>query len=236
MSNVGHPNMFPVAGERVVIEASVDSEASTTVEQAAEPSRSIDPWANPIGRLKRAETAKASAAPPAAAKEKRKTRADQVIELLGEHGPMNGARLREALGITAGAGITPYIGSALKSGRILRDGHLYKLPDEAPRSAARRQPDPEPRPTTEALKAEAEAPEPAAEAVLPVPAADVIAPSPERLRETTKMRTPDFTVSAGDAMLIGWPDGSATVQRGGIFVELMPNQVRLLRVFLELRT
>ncbi|MFD1557052.1 hypothetical protein ACFSHT_15735 [Paraburkholderia silviterrae] len=226
MSGVAHPNMFPVAGESVAIEASADAEPDQTAEQPAEPPRPADPWANPVGRLQRAAAPKAEEP-----KAKRQTRADQVVEFLSANGPTGSKQLCMALGLSTSAGITPLIDAALKTGRIVRVNHLYMLPDQRPKNEIQK----EPEPASLELKAEAPA-SPAMARGITTQVTETAPPAAETARATPKARTPEFTISAGDALLIAWPDGGVTVQRGGTFVELTPIAVRLLRAFIELRT
>ncbi|POR52795.1 hypothetical protein B0G62_10492 [Paraburkholderia eburnea] len=207
MSDVAHPNMWPVAGESVVMNPVDEKKAASAPDTNPETAAPSSPWANPIGRLQGKDES--------ASKARRQTRTEQVIEFLRSNGPTGGARICAALGLAVGAGLTPYISTAIGEGRILRQGRIYCLPEHAEANAALAQ------------QAPAQMPEERA-----VPTAEPIdqpgVPQPGR--------QPDFSLSSGEVLLIGWPDGGVTVQRGGVFIELTAHETKLFRVFVELRS
>ncbi|WP_321895985.1 hypothetical protein [Paraburkholderia heleia] len=220
MKNVAHPNMFPTAGEATAI-APADAKPVANGTPTPEIAPPASPWANPVSRLQSAAGVKAAAEEPAP-KEKRVSRSEQAVAYLRANGPATGAQLLTALGIQSKGGITPFIGPGLQRGEIVKDGNRYALPchlvgqlPTQPASAASAETHSQPSPTAPAEKpAEPSAPAAAA-------------PAPER--------KPDFTLSADETLVVAWPDGSVTVQRGGVFVELTPNEARLLRAFVGLR-
>ncbi|CAB3783101.1 hypothetical protein LMG28688_01579 [Paraburkholderia caffeinitolerans] len=222
MSDAGHPNMFPVAGESAVIAVDLNGNPNAAPEQATAAAAKADPWANPATRLQRASDSNDTTQTPAAtgAKERRPTRADQVIELLTNNGPMTAAKLREALGINVGGGITPYIDSALKNGSIIRDGQLYMLPDAVRRTCAD-------------AELESRPSEPQAQASV-APRAPMSAPV-ESLRAAPLQRKPDFALATEEAMLTVWPDGRVTVRSDGVFIELTPHQLKPIRISIDTR-
>ncbi|WP_321904431.1 hypothetical protein [Paraburkholderia tropica] len=231
MSNTGHPNMFPVAGENAVISTREDGKPKPPTEpevDAAAPAPT-NPWANPASFLKHSSAGDEPAAgePPEGASAPRRTRAEQVIEFLRKSGPTGSARICAALGLAPEAGITPYVASALKSGALIREGRVYLLPEHrsAAASGAMQSAEipvaPEAPPTVAPATADASA-----------SAAETTHPAPPSIASS---REPDFTLTSGDALLIAWPDGAVTVQRGGTFVELAAHQARILRVLVEMR-
>lgn len=232
MSDKGHPNMFPVAGESAVIATREDGKPKAAAEPAVDagPVSPPNPWANPSSLLKRAPAAEEepeTAQAPEGEKAPRRTRADQVIEFLRTSGPTGSARICAALGLAPEAGITPYVASALKSGALIREGRVYRLPEHRPAaptaSVQSEERTPEPAPAAHVVQETADAAQPEQKPC------DAAAPSIVAARE------PDFTLTSGDALLIAWPDGAVTVQRGGTFVELAAHQARILRVLVEMR-
>ncbi|QGZ56714.1 hypothetical protein [Paraburkholderia acidiphila] len=221
MKNVAHPNMFPSAGEAVAVAPDGDAKPIVNGTLALEIAPPASPWANPVSRLKSAAGAKAAAEEPAP-KERRISRSEQAVAYLRANGPATGAQLLTALGIQSKGGITPFIGPGLQRGEIVKDGNRYALPCHLVGHL----------PTQRASAAPAEthsqpAPKDSAEKPAAPAAPASSTPAPER--------KPDFTLSADETLVVAWPDGSVTVQRGGVFVELTPNEARLLRAFVGLR-
>lgn len=214
------PNMFPGAGEAVAI-ASVDGAKpivnGTPAPETAAPS---SPWANPVERLHSAAGIKPA---EPARKEKRLSRSEQAIAYLRENGPSTSKQLLTALGIESKAGITPFIEPGLRRGEIVKDGNHYALPCQLVGHLPASEPEPASAPPETHVAPEA--PVPVEEQIKTDAPAPTIAP----------VRKPDFTLSADETLVIAWPDGSVTVQRGGVFVELTPNEARLLRAFVGLR-
>lgn len=225
MTSTPHPNMFPGAGETVAIgqpEDEAPKAATAVVDVADHAEAAASAWANPAERLRRAVGTAPAAEPkaPEKSKEPRLSHSEKAIAHLRANGPSTAAELSAALGITSRGGITPFIGPALKHGDIVRDGRHYALPGQAPRAAA-----------SNAVEAVRSCYQPAPDKV-PSSAAVTV----EQSRAQPSEREPDFTLSAGGALLISWPDGSVTVQRGGASGELAPHHLKLFRIFVEMRT
>jgi hypothetical protein len=229
MKNVLHPNMFPHAGETVSM-AALTARADDTPAQNPEGqlTGSASPWANPVDSLQKAVTVKNVTIETE--KALRLSRVDQVIDYLRVHGPSRGREICDALGIRKDAGISPFVSSALKDGRIEREGSYYMLPGQkAPQATRAAAPvNAEPAASDASPRAASErAPDSAAPASI---ALGADAP-PAKLGA----RQPDFTLAKDDAMLTSWPDGAITVQRGGSLVELTASHVKLISTLIELR-
>lgn len=243
MKNVPHPHMFPGAGENAAIAVADGDEARAEASGKAadsEPPLPASPWANPM--LKRATT-DALAKPEA--KRTVPTIAERVIELLRRRGPMKTKDIVTALDLNVGgAGLVPYIEPAKKRGELLQiERGVWGLPIHA-QDAAKAKPQtekrvaPEPRPPKEEPVKEPAAAAPAAQeqpALAPEPATEVVAPVARAAEPPRPQRIPDFQLTVGTAMLVCWPDGAVTLQRGGLFVELTESEARLLRMYVALR-
>ncbi|WP_321968879.1 hypothetical protein [Paraburkholderia tropica] len=220
MSDTAHPNMFPVAGENAVISTREDGKPKPPTEPDVDAAATAptNPWANPASLLKQS---------PADEKAPRRTRADQVIEFLRTSGPTGSARICAALGMPPEAGIAPYVISAIKSGALIREGRVYLLPEHRSAAAAGATQSAE---ITVALEAAPTIAPATAEAS--VSAEETTHPAPPSIAAS---REPDFTLTSGDALLIAWPNGAVTVQRGGAFVDLTAHQARMLSALVDLR-
>lgn len=250
MKNVPHPNMFPGAGESAMVatadDAPVRAEAAETPSDTELP-RPSSPWANAM--LKHAPSD--APARPVAKRSVPKV-ADRVIELLGRCGPMKTKDIVKALDLDIGfSGIQPYVAPAQKRGEIVLIEHgVWGLPGQTPAPANVTQ-KASPRPAAKATTSEKPptkkmpdaaavvAPEAAPPEPTPIPTPVPVTESAEpasRIAEPARaQRTPVFQLSVGTAMLISWPDGSVTLQRGGRFVELDEFESRMLRMFVALQ-
>ncbi|CAG9194014.1 conserved hypothetical protein [Paraburkholderia caribensis] len=234
--------MFPRATDANV---SVEEVAATVQLPSAEaPARPSTAWANPItftqatrpadaetnvdpGETKASkDVPKASKSETGAAKHGKTTRAEQAIASLREKGPLSSKDLCEAMGIDAEVGISPYITQALKNGSIRRDRGRYFLPgQEASLPAAKESLSTEPAPTAPTKNANAKSAlssEPTA-AVKPT-GADV-KPYP---------RVADFTLGVGGTVLTRWLNGSVTLQRHDVVIELTRDEARLFAMCVDL--
>lgn len=245
MKNVLHPNMFPIGAggsSAPASEAPVATDAD--VGGIAATPAPTDPWANPMSALqKRGDKPYIPAG---------KTRADQAITYLREHGPSDGATLCKALGITSTGGISPFIAAALKDGRIARVDGKYSIGSEAPVAAAAAPaptpaPAPAPVPVPDVAEAKAELPAiahfEAATAIVarkpktPRQAAPspTLAPCSDTEPAKPTGRKPEFVVFVGDVQLLSWPEGDITIQTDSSTVELKPAHFRALMTLVELR-
>ena len=202
-----------------------------------------NPWANPVSLLQRP-------AAPAETGAKHLTRADQAIAYLRTHGPAGNGDLCKALGITSKGGVTPFISSAIKDGRIVRVNGKYAVGGEAPAAAPSPAPTPAPESVAEkarpaaishfeaatAIVAMRKPRVPRAAAPTPTPAA-APAPEPAVVPEPAKPagRKPQFVVFVDEMQLLSWPDGDITIQTEGCTVDLNTQHFRALMTLVELR-
>jgi len=229
MKNVLHPNMFPHAGETVSMAALAERADDTPAQNPeARLTGSASPWANPVESLQKIVPAKKATLETE--KVLRPSRVDQVIDYLRAHGPSRGREICDALGMRKDAGLSPFVGSALKDGRIEREGLHYMLPGQtAPQATCA------PAPVNAEPSASDASPRAANER-----ASDSIAPGSIALAAGAPpakhgVYQPDFTLVKDDAMVTSWPDGAITVQRGESLVELTASHVKLISTLIELR-
>jgi hypothetical protein len=246
MKNVPHPSWIPAPAPEAVDAIGSDGPggAEADASETAVASAPADPWANPVSAFRRPADKQISA--PGTPR-LHKTRADEAIAYLLEHGPSDGSALCKAMNITSKGGVSPFIQNALKAGRIIRADGKYMLGKDVAATPANVQPSAakDAASAIAAMRRES-APStsigvshPAAEsAVERVPAAAIAPPNDASQISDVDIphaRTPVFTLTVSDAMLLSWPDGAVTVQRAGSFVELTPVQSKLFCMLAELR-
>lgn len=228
MTPLTHPNMFPHAGEAPMQPAAEATDADVGGIPPADAAGPSTPWANPAGSLQRFAVERPSA-DGAAAPAKRATHADRAIAYLREHGPTTGAALCDHLGVNKGPGITVYISKAMKAGLIVRiDGH-YGLPGQIEPSETKDRDA-----VAVAKQASTEAQISVLEAQFDRHRGDAKTPA-LKPPDSPPARSPSFTLTVGDAMLLSWPDGAVTIQRPGSFVELNAEQKQLFTMIAALR-
>lgn len=223
MSTTAHSNLFPRAGETAMQPADTEKQAidATDADVAGIPLPS-SAWANPASSLQRFTQDRA---PEAAESSRKPTHSDRAIAFLRENGPASARQLCAHLGVDGKAGVTPFITGAMRAGEIRREGKLYLLRDQ---TVASNSPDPD-------VHVHLGAGEENREVTTLPDMSPLPEPKPAPAREEKALRSPDFTLTVGDAMPLSWADGAVTIQRVGSFVELNASQARMLAMFSELR-
>lgn len=214
MAASAHPNLFPG------ISAPIDGTQPTADSPSDAGAAVAGPWSNSFTHRINGEDEPAADASPSESTEapaKRMTRTEQVLAHLRAHGPSTSGELCRALGIDNKGGIGPFIVPAVRSGRIVRAGGKYGLPDgaEPTQSAAT------PIITAKPVERKAKRPSP--------PRATDVAPAS---RETPK---PDFVLFVDELQLLSYADGSVVLQSENARIEVQPKQMKAFFVLAQLR-
>lgn len=244
--------MFPRAAEMTAGEAIAPEVQAAPAEAPARPTTA---WANPITFTQAAKPAdaetklddggskaskdatKTSKNETTGAKHGKTTRAEQAIASLREKGPLSSKDLCEAMGIDAEVGISPYITQALKNGSIRRDRGRYFLPGQ---EASLPAPPAESACATPENKANEKPAAAASKPATTVKAADNAVKSDAGVVKPTGRdvkpypREVDFTLGVGGAVLTRWLNGSVTLQRHDVVIELTRDEARLFAMCVDL--
>lgn len=117
---------------------------------------------------------------------------NRAIEFVRRNGVATTEQLHNAMGLADGQYVSRYLGAAVRTGKLSKDGRDYMLGHGAPRAAK-----------------PARAPKPKMHVVPPVPAADEFIEVPE-----PQPMAPDLRCAV-------WSDGVVELQRGGVPVVAM---------------
>lgn len=209
-----HPNLFPG------ISAPIDGTQPTADSPSDARAAVAGPWSNSFTRRIDGEDEPAANASPSESTEtpaKRMTRTEQVLAHLRVHGPSTSGEICRALGIDNRGGIGPFIVPAVRTGRIVRIGGKYGLPDgaEAVQSAAA------PASTAKPVERKVKRSAP--------PRLPDAAPASN---ETPK---PDFVLFVDELQLLSYADGSVVLQSEQARIEVQPRQMKAFLVLAQLR-
>lgn len=139
------------------------------------------------------------------------TKVERAIAFLRQHGPATNEQLADHLHVKKDS-VSAYIQSAIKDGRIVRDGKQLKAGDGAPAVRAKPGPKPASAPKT---KPEADA----------TPRAQKVAGSDAKVCAS---------LCVGELQIIAWATGNLTVRANDNVVDLSDTQTLALHAFLEL--